>query len=123
MFAPAVQALSAFFNDYLLVYVPRGLEITLATGFIEGGKYFKSYRHEFIGTLLMIGFTFSAGKWIGATDRNTAWIAHAIGVVCADYFAGGPQVSNDEDECNCFHRSTRTVDRVPRPVDKRLISQ
>lgn len=92
MAAIIVETLSAYFQE-LLVYVPSGLGITLAAAFIEGGKYFKSFRHEFVGTLLMIGCTFSAGKWFGANDRNTAWLAHAIGVIIADFVGGGPQVS------------------------------
>ncbi|GKY91189.1 hypothetical protein MPSEU_000091600 [Mayamaea pseudoterrestris] len=92
MAAAVVVALSKFFQD-ALVYVPPGVGITLATGFIEGGRYLASFRHEFIGTLIMIGCTFSAGKWFGTDDRNMAWAAHAVGVVIADLVGGGPQVN------------------------------
>jgi glycerol uptake facilitator-like aquaporin len=92
MAAVLVEALSAFFQE-VLAYVPPGLGITLAAGFIEKGKYLGSFRQELVGTLLMIVFTFSAGKWIGAASRNVAWIAHAIGVIAADKIGGGPQVN------------------------------
>ena len=41
---------------------PPGLVTCLACAYIGSGRYFAAYRHEFIGTLLMIGFTFSPGN-------------------------------------------------------------
>lgn len=73
--------------------IPPGLVIVFLMAFIEGRKYMPAFRHEFIGSLLMIVFTFSAGKWIGANDMRVAWAAHAVGVVCADKIGGGPQVN------------------------------
>jgi glycerol uptake facilitator-like aquaporin len=87
-----VESLAAFLQDWI-AYIPPGLGLTAATAFIEGGKYFQSFRHEFVGTLLMIACTFSAGKWFGQKDRNVAWIGHAIGVIVADLLGGGPQVN------------------------------
>jgi glycerol uptake facilitator-like aquaporin len=52
-----------------------------------------AYRSEFVGSMLMIAFTFSAGKWIGSESVRVAWTSHALGVVCADYFGGGPHVN------------------------------
>lgn len=92
MVTPIVEALSTFLQD-VLKYLPPGILLTIAPAFIEGGKYLKAFRHELVGTLLMIGFTFSAGKWIGNDDVRVAWVSHALGVVCADYFGGGPNVN------------------------------
>jgi len=41
----------------------------------------------------MIACTFSAGKWIGVDSLHINWLAHAVGVVSSDYFAGGPHVN------------------------------
>ena len=87
-----VETFSHFLNT-VLGYVPPGLSLSLATSAIEDGKYLSSYRHEFVGSLLMIVCTFSAGKWIGSESRNVAWISHALGVITADYLAGGPHVN------------------------------
>lgn len=43
--------------------------------------------------MMMIAFTFSAGKWIGQNSMEVAWTFHAIGVIAADYFGGGQQVN------------------------------
>ena len=74
-------------------YVPPGLVLSVAACFIVGGKYTTFWRNEFIGTLLMVSFTFSAGKWVGADSQNVAWLSHAIGVVAADYIGGGQHVN------------------------------
>ena len=87
-----VESLSSFLTD-LIVYQPPGLLLCLAVAAIEGGKYFKAFRHEFIGTALMIGATFSAGKWIGKESLRMAWTSHALGVIAADYIGGGPHVN------------------------------
>lgn len=73
--------------------VPPGLATCLASAFIDGGKYLPAFRHEFVGTLLMVGLTFSPGKWIGQDSLAVAWIAHAIGVIAADKIGGGPHVN------------------------------
>jgi glycerol uptake facilitator-like aquaporin len=74
-------------------YVPPGLVLSVAACFIVGGKYTTFWRNEFIGTLLMVSFTFSAGKWVGVDSQNVAWLSHAIGVVAADYIGGGQHVN------------------------------
>ena len=74
-------------------FLPPGLIMALLTAFVGEGKYVEAFRHEFIGTLLMVICTFSAGKWVGQDSLYTAWGAHAVGVVSADYFGGGPQVN------------------------------
>jgi glycerol uptake facilitator-like aquaporin len=73
--------------------IPPGLIPAIATAFLEGGAYLVPFRHEFVGTLLMIVCTFSAGKWIGVTDWYVAWASHFLGVIVADYLAGGPHVN------------------------------
>ncbi|KAL7566275.1 hypothetical protein ACA910_013606 [Epithemia clementina (nom. ined.)] len=87
-----VQSLESTWSGFC-GYLPPGLTPSLASAFIEGGKYLSHYRHEFVGTLVMILCTFSAGKWIGKDSVAVAWSAHALGVVAADYFAGGPHVN------------------------------
>ncbi|CAB9514026.1 expressed unknown protein [Seminavis robusta] len=87
-----VATASTFFND-CMTELPPGVFLVLAFAYIENGKYLKAFRHEFIGTLLMISCTFSAGKWIGQQDMKLAWTAHAIGVIAADWFGGGPHVN------------------------------
>lgn len=89
---PQIEQFSAFLTD-LIVYQPPGLLLCLAVAGIEGGKYLKAFRHEFIGTMLMIGATFSAGKWIGKESLRMAWTAHGLGVIAADYVGGGPNVN------------------------------
>lgn len=73
--------------------VPPGLIICGLFAFIEGRKYIGDFRHEFVGTLIMICCTFSAGKWVGSNSTPIAWLSHAIGVVTADKVAGGPHVN------------------------------
>lgn len=73
--------------------VPPGLAVCIASAFIEDGKYLQAFRHEFVGTLLMIGLTFSPGKWIGADSLAVAWVAHALGVIASDRIGGGPHVN------------------------------
>lgn len=74
-------------------YFPPGLATCLASAFVADGKYSLDFLHEFIGTLLMVGLTFSPGKWIGADSLAIAWTAHAVGVVAADRIGGGPHVN------------------------------
>jgi len=73
--------------------VPPGLACCIASAFIVDKKYFGAFRAEFIGTILMIGLTFSPGKWIGADSLAIAWVAHAAGVVAADKIGGGQHVN------------------------------
>jgi len=87
-----ISQLESFVSD-VVGYLPPGLTPSFASAFIEGGKYFKDYRGEFIGTLIMVVCTFSAGKWIGQDSENVAWIAHAMGVVAADFIGGGYHVN------------------------------
>jgi hypothetical protein len=87
-----VSSVNSIFND-LVDFFPPGLFLSLALSNLAGGKYFDVYVKEFIGTMLMIVFTFSAGKWIGENAWEVAWVAHAIGVVLADFIGGGQQVN------------------------------
>jgi glycerol uptake facilitator-like aquaporin len=87
-----VQQMAAFIGD-LVSYLPPGLMAVVATAFIGDGQYRKPFRHEFVGTLLMIVCTFSAGKWIGKDSVTVAWLSHALGVIAADYIGGGPHVN------------------------------
>mmetsp|Transcript_14181 Transcript_14181/g.30226 ORF Transcript_14181/g.30226 Transcript_14181/m.30226 type:complete len:282 (-) Transcript_14181:163-1008(-) len=84
--------LSSIYKQLVPLF-PPGLVTCIASAFIADGKYLHAYRHEFVGTLLMIGLTFSPGKWIGADSLAVAWIAHAAGVVAADKIGGGPHVN------------------------------
>jgi glycerol uptake facilitator-like aquaporin len=87
-----VEALWAFLPDVVALF-PPGLGMMLAAAFIQGGSYFSAWRHEFVGSLLMIAFTFSAGKWIGGDSIHVAWTAHFLGVIASDFLAGGPHVN------------------------------
>ena len=70
-------------------FVPPGMILSLSAANISNGKYLKQYRDEFVGTMLMIVCTFSAGKWWGADSLAIAWTTHALGVIVADYVGGG----------------------------------
>jgi len=76
-----------------LAYSPPGLILSFMSAFVVDGKYVSAYRHEFVGTLLMIFFTFSAGKWVGVDTWQVAWLAHAVGVIAADRIGGGAHVN------------------------------
>jgi hypothetical protein len=80
-----IATLSSIFED-ILNFFPPGLVLSIAAGCVEHRKYWKIYVKEFVGTILMVGMTFSAGKWIGKDAWVVAWIMHACGVVAADYF-------------------------------------
>eukprot|EP00562_Extubocellulus_spinifer_P024872 CAMPEP_0178660494 /NCGR_PEP_ID=MMETSP0698-20121128/27166_1 /TAXON_ID=265572 /ORGANISM="Extubocellulus spinifer, Strain CCMP396" /LENGTH=90 /DNA_ID=CAMNT_0020303177 /DNA_START=20 /DNA_END=289 /DNA_ORIENTATION=+ len=88
----ALTILSSFIHT-ISPYIPPGLLLCVASAFIVGGKYLSFWRNEFIGTLLMVSFTFSAGKWVGIDSQNIAWLSHFIGVVAADYIGGGQHVN------------------------------
>jgi glycerol uptake facilitator-like aquaporin len=92
MISAAVVSLSHFLQN-VMSYLPPGVCIAVPAAFLEGGKHLGAFRQEFIGALLMICFTFSAGKWIGEGSLRMAWSSHAVGVVAADYFGGGPHVN------------------------------
>mmetsp|Transcript_394 Transcript_394/g.552 ORF Transcript_394/g.552 Transcript_394/m.552 type:complete len:280 (-) Transcript_394:2186-3025(-) len=87
-----VESLSIIYKD-AHAYMPPGIFLAIATAFLGDGKFLKEFRMEFVGSLLMIACTFSAGKWIGSEDMSTAWFAHFLGVIAADYFGGGPHVN------------------------------
>lgn len=80
------------FGD-LVDFLPPGLFLSFSASYVANGKYFDAYVKEFIGSMLMIAFTFSAGKWIGQDSIVVAWSFHAVGVIAADYFGGGQQVN------------------------------
>ena len=73
--------------------IPPGLLLTLLALPIASAKYAKTYIDEFIGTILMIGLTFSPGKWIFEDAVYAAWVVHAVGVVAADKIGGGQHVN------------------------------
>lgn len=78
-----VATLSSIFND-VINFFPPGIIMSVAAGCVEHRKYWDKYVKEFLGTVLMIGCTFSAGKWFGKESLMAAWIFHAVGVVAAD---------------------------------------
>jgi hypothetical protein len=80
-----VSTFSQIFHD-LSNFFPPGIVLSVAAGCVEHRKYWSAYVKEFVGTLLMVCFTFSAGKWIGQDHLLAAWTFHAIGVIAADYF-------------------------------------
>jgi len=73
--------------------LPPGLILTLAAIPIANSKHLKTYMNEFIGTILMVGLTFSPGKWIFEENLYMAWAVHAVGVVAADKIGGGQHVN------------------------------
>lgn len=88
-----IPAAKTLFDDAVALF-PPGLILSFAAGCVEHSKYFLSaYVPELVGTLLMIVFTFSAGKWVGQDDIMIAWSCHAVGVVLADWLGGGQQVN------------------------------
>jgi glycerol uptake facilitator-like aquaporin len=87
-----VVSLSAFLTN-LAGLTPPGLGMSVAAAFVQGGEYLASFRSEFVGTLLMVACTFSAGKWIGGESMRMAWTSHFLGVIAADFFGGGPHVN------------------------------
>ena len=89
---PAITLLAQIYHK-IAPLCPPGLATAIAASYIGDGKFFKVWRREFVGTLLMIGLTFSPGKWIGADSLAVAWTAHAVGVVAADKLGGGQHVN------------------------------
>jgi len=92
MLKPYVPTAETLFDELVSAF-PPGLLLSVAAGCVEHRKYWSAYVKEFIGTLLMIGFTFAAGKWIGQEDIMVAWSVHSIGVILADYLGGGQHVN------------------------------
>ncbi|OEU23058.1 aquaporin-like protein [Fragilariopsis cylindrus CCMP1102] len=89
---PHIPAAKILFDEGVALFQP-GLILSVAAGCVEHRKYWSAYVREFIGTILMVGFTFSAGKWIGQDDVMVAWSVHSVGVILADYFGGGQHVN------------------------------
>jgi len=87
-----VSSIKVLFTEFVKL-APPGLFLSASASGIAGGKYFNSYVNEFVGTLLMIGLTFSPGKWVGADSLSVAWTFHMFGVIAADYLGGGQQVN------------------------------
>lgn len=87
-----ISLLSSVYQQ-LAPMCPPGLAICLASAFLGDGKYLPAYRHEFVGAILMIGLTFSPGKWFATGSRDMEWAAHAACVVAADKIGGGPHVN------------------------------
>ena len=81
---PHIPAAKVLFDEGVALFQP-GLILSVAAGCVEHRKYWSAYVREFIGTILMVGFTFSAGKWIGQDDVMVAWSVHSVGVILADY--------------------------------------
>jgi len=73
--------------------LPTGILHCIFSMFLVDGAYRNAWIQEFLGTMLMIGLTFSPGKWIGVDSTPLEWVCHALGVIFADYFAGGPHVN------------------------------
>jgi glycerol uptake facilitator-like aquaporin len=92
MVAAHVANVNSIFND-IVDFIPPGLVLSVAAGCLENRKYWDAYVKEFIGSMMMIAFTFSAGKWIGTESWEIAWAWHVVGVIAADYFGGGQQVN------------------------------
>jgi len=87
-----ISFLSSIYQQ-VVPLVPPGLITCLASAFVGDGAHIAAFRHEFIGTLLMVGLTFSPGKWIGQDSLAIAWVAHALGVIASDKIGGGPHVN------------------------------
>jgi len=87
-----VSVLAKFIGSFLS-YLPPGIVLSILSAFIVDRTFLTAYRHEFRGTLTMIAFTFSAGKWVGSESWEVAWFAHFLGVIAADKLSGGPHVN------------------------------
>uniref|UniRef100_A0A7S0FD96 Uncharacterized protein n=1 Tax=Pyrodinium bahamense TaxID=73915 RepID=A0A7S0FD96_9DINO len=48
---------------------------------------------------VMIVLTFAPGKWIGSSIWWQSWVWHGVGVVVADWLAGGPHVNTSVSFC------------------------
>jgi hypothetical protein len=92
MVQAAVASFAAFVHD-VVEYFPPLIFPIFATAFICDREYLKCFSQELVGSIIMICFTFSAGKWIGSESVRTAWTSHFFGVIAADYVGGGPMVN------------------------------
>ena len=92
MVTTLIESLSQLTKD-AFDYIPPTFILAFASAFLAEGKYLKQFRQEFVGTMLMIACTFSAGKWIGHGSMYVAWTSHFFGVITADFVGGGPQVN------------------------------
>jgi flagellin-like protein len=88
----AAASFSAVFHD-VVDFMPPGLVPIFATAFICDRAYLRPFLQEVIGSIIMVAFTFSAGKWIGQESLRMAWTSHFFGVIAADYVGGGPMVN------------------------------
>jgi len=86
-----IEVLSTLCKD-AFNFLPPGLILSVTSAFIADGAFLSVYQSEFLGTLLMIACTFSAGKWIGVDSTSVAWASHFFGVIAADFLGGGPHV-------------------------------
>jgi len=87
-----VSSLSSL-SSYAFTSLPSGLVHCISSVFLGGGAFRDAWLSEFYGTLLMVFLTFSPGKWIGIDSTPIEWLCHAVGVITADYLAGGPHVN------------------------------
>ena len=55
--------------------------------------YAKAFKSEFLGTIVMIGLTFTPGKYVGEGSILAEWTFHFLGVIVADRSCGGPHVN------------------------------
>lgn len=85
-------AFSAIVHD-AIEFFPPGIVPIVASAFIADRAYVKPFLKELVGSIIMICFTFSAGKWIGSESVRVAWTSHFFGVVAADYVGQGPMVN------------------------------
>merc|ERR550539_485269 len=85
------SVLSSFVGQIASI-LPLGLLQTVVISYMptDGSN---PYFVELIGTILMIAFTFSPGKWIFSDAEYPSWVVHAIGVVAADKIGGGQHVN------------------------------
>ncbi len=79
-------------TSQLAAILPPGLVQTVVISFMptDGPNPFMA---ELIGTIMMIAFTFSPGKWIFSDAVYPSWAVHAAGVVAADKLGGGQHVN------------------------------
>ena len=73
--------------------IPPGLLTFATAAFIADGTLLSTFTAELIGTVLMVGLTFSPGKWIAINSTLYCWAVHAAGVVAADKIGGGQHVN------------------------------
>eukprot|EP00041_Stephanoeca_diplocostata_P004626 m.48054 g.48054 ORF g.48054 m.48054 type:complete len:272 (-) comp15250_c0_seq1:268-1083(-) len=57
------------------------------------GNFKNDVLREFLGMIVLVGTQFPAGLWFGTQSWVHGWIAHGLGVIIADWVAGGPNVN------------------------------